>query len=100
MKSRLIFTLISLLIISCSSNDEGSNDLIVYPSFGPEIEVNIVGLSFDAMEPFLSPNGNYLFFNNLNDGIHTKLFYASKVNDSTFNYEGELQGTNQTIVLI
>ncbi|MBV1923448.1 MAG: hypothetical protein KUG68_05385 [Flavobacteriaceae bacterium] len=49
------------------------------------------------MEPFVSPNGNYLFFNNLNDGINTKLYYAIKVNDSTFNYEGELIGTNQTV---
>lgn len=89
------------MLISCSSNDD-KNDVIVnntpiiYPSFNTEIEVNITGLSFDAMEPFLAPNGNYLFFNNLNDGINTKLYYATKVNDSTFNYVGELTGTNQT----
>jgi hypothetical protein len=88
---------ISLLIISCSSNDTDDNDdQLTYPSFGPEIEVTITGLSFDAMEPFLSSNGTYLFFNNLNDGINTKLYYATRVNDSTFNYEGELIGTNQT----
>lgn len=66
-----------------------------FPSFGSEIDVTINGLTFDAMEPFISPNGNYLFFNNLNDGINTKLYYATKVNDSTFNYIGELNGTNQ-----
>lgn len=66
-----------------------------YPAFGPEIDVNINGLSFDAMEPFISPNGNFLFFNNLNDGINTKLYYATKVNDSVFNFMGELNGTNQ-----
>lgn len=97
MKIRLIITFIALMLISCSSNDNDvSTESIIYPSFGPEIEVNIIGLSFDAMEPFLSPNGNYLFFNNLNDGINTKLYYATKVNDSTFNYVGELIGTNQT----
>ncbi|WP_296381439.1 hypothetical protein [Winogradskyella sp.] len=68
----------------------------MYPSFGSEINVTINGLSFDAMEPFLSPDGNYLFFNNLNDGENTKLYYATRVNDSTFNYIGELVGTNQT----
>lgn len=47
------------------------------------------------MEPFLSPNGTYLFFNNINDGINTKLYYATRVNDSTFDYVGELKGTNQ-----
>lgn len=51
-----------------------------YPSYGPEKQVIINGLTFDAMEPFISPDGNSLFFNNLNDGINTKLFYATKVN--------------------
>jgi hypothetical protein len=60
------------------------------------MDVTINGLAFDAMEPFLAPDGNHLFFNNINDGINTKLYYASRVNDSTFNYVGELTGTNQT----
>ena len=96
MKTLFKIIFISLLIISCSSND---NDIIIsqtYPSFSSEIEVTINGLSFDAMEPFVSSDENYLFFNNLNDGINTKLYYATKVNDSTFNYAGELIGTNQT----
>lgn len=85
------------MLISCApSEDDDRTETIIYPSFSYEIEVNIIGLSFDAMEPFLSPNGNYLFFNNLNDGINTKLYYATKVNDSIFNYVGELIGTNQT----
>jgi len=97
MKIRLLIAFISLMFINCSSSDENNSiESIIYPSFSSEIEVNIIGLSFDAMEPFLSPNGNYLFFNNLNDGINTKLYYATKVNDSTFNYEGEIIGTNQT----
>ena len=87
---------LSLLITSCSSNDPVINNAIIYPSFGSKIDVTINGLSFDAMEPFIEPNGNYLLFNNLNDGINTKLYYASKVNDSTFNYIGELSGANQT----
>lgn len=66
-----------------------------YPEFGPERAVNIIGLDFDAMEPFISPDGKYLFFNNVNDGINTKLFYAEYVNDSTFNLIGELPGTGQ-----
>ena len=92
-----IVSLVLLLIFSCSSNDNENNDLqTIYPEFGSEIDVIINGLSFDAMEPFISPNGNYLFFNNLNDGINTKLYYATKINDSTFNYIGELTGANQT----
>ncbi len=86
---------IALLIISCSSSDNDNSQ--IYPSFDSEIEVTINGLSFDAMEPFISPDGNYLFFNNLNDGINTKLYYATKIDDSTFNYVEELIGTNQTV---
>lgn len=83
----------SLIIISCSSNE----DLVTsYPTFGNEINVTINGLSFDAMEPFISPSGNYLFFNSVNDGINTKLYYATRVNDSTFNFVDELFGANQT----
>jgi type IX secretion system substrate protein/WD40 repeat protein len=81
----LFFLLLSTLAVKSQT----------YPSYGLEMDVTINGLSFDAMEPFISPDGNYLFFNNLNDGINTKLYYATKVNDSTFNYVGELNGTNQ-----
>ncbi len=91
-----IYFILILTIASCSSNDKDSTKSLTYPSYGPEIEVTINNLSFDAMEPFISPNENFLFFNNLNDGINTKLYYATKVNDSTFNYVGELLGTNQT----
>jgi len=94
-KAFYITTLI-LLFMSCSSNDNDINNSQIYPSFGSEIDVTINGLSFDAMEPFISSDGTYLFFNNLNDGINTKLYYATKINDSTFNYVGELIGTNQT----
>ncbi|MBL7909605.1 MAG: T9SS type A sorting domain-containing protein [Bacteroidia bacterium] len=67
------------------------------PIFGNEVPVTINGLTFDAMEPFLSTDGNALFFNNLNDGITTSLYYASKVNDVTFNYIGPVPVVNQTV---
>jgi len=98
MTTRVFFKtlLFVLLIVSCSSNDNNSPAPLLYPTFNSEIDVRISGLSFDAMEPFISPDGSYLFFNNLNDGVNTKLYYATKINDSTFNFEGELLGTNQT----
>ncbi|MCK0114420.1 hypothetical protein [Gelidibacter sp. F63206] len=99
MRIKFIFqvSLILLFTFSCTSNgNENINSQTVYPEFGPEIEVIINGLSVDAMEPFISPDGNYLFFNNLNDGINTKLYYATKVNDSTFNFVRELTGANQS----
>ena len=100
MQALLKILCISLLILSCSSegNNTASSKLSTYPSFHSEIEITINGLLFDAMEPFISPDGNYLFFNNLNDGINTKLYYATRINDSIFNYVGELIGTNQTTI--
>ncbi|MGB0423313.1 MAG: T9SS type A sorting domain-containing protein [Flavobacteriales bacterium] len=68
-----------------------------YPSFGPEIDVTIQDLNFDAMEPFISPDGSHLLFNSLNDGVNTKLYYASRMNDSTFTFIGEVNGPNQPI---
>ena len=82
----ILFTFLSLSKATCQT----------YPSFGNEKDVTINGLAHDAMEPYISADGNYLFFNNLNDGINTKIYYANKVNDSTFNFVGELSGTNQT----
>ena len=95
-KNSLTWIFVSLVMFSCSKNDSDINETPIYPSFGLEIDVIINGLSFDAMEPFISADGNYLFFNNKNDGIDTKLFYATKINDSTFTYAGELVGANQT----
>lgn len=65
------------------------------PLFGPEIKVFVQGLSFDAMEPFLSADGNTMFFNSLNDGINTRVHYATKIDDSTFTYIGEVNGVNE-----
>lgn len=68
-----------------------------YPIFGNEKTVTINGLTFDAMEPTISPDGNALFFNSLNDGITTSLYYAAKVNDTVFNFIGAVPVVNQTI---
>ena len=96
MRTKAILTLLIISIISCSKENNDSSEPISYPSFGHEIDVSINGLTFDAMEPFISPDGNYLFFNNINDGVDTKLFYATKINDSTFTSVVELTGTTQT----
>lgn len=67
-----------------------------YPIFGSEIPVTINGLTFDAMEPFISLDGNTLFFNSLNSGGNTNLNYATKVNDTTFNYIGLVGGCHDS----
>jgi hypothetical protein len=47
------------------------------------------------MEPFIARDGRYLFFNNSNDpSVNTNLHYAERINDLTFEYKGEIAGTN------
>jgi len=59
--------------------------------------VTIVGYSQDAMEPFITRDGNFLFFNNSNDpSVDTNLFWASRVDDVTFQLQGEIGGVNST----
>jgi len=58
-------------------------------------KVTLRGYSADAMEPFLTRDGNYLFFNNSNDPhVNTNLHWAERVDDLTFQYKGEIGGVN------
>jgi Tol biopolymer transport system component len=59
--------------------------------------VTIEGYSQGAMEPFISPGGNYLFFNNSNaPTVDTNLYYATRLDDLTFQFQGEIGGVNST----
>lgn len=63
--------------------------------FGLEQEVDVPGYDDHIMEPFLSRDGELLFFNNLNQPhVNTNLHYASRINDSVFQYQGTVNGTN------
>ncbi len=65
------------------------------PTFGQPHPVNVIGYSGNSMEPFLSRDGTILFFNNLNSAPeNTNLHWATRTNDSTFQYQGEISGIN------
>lgn len=87
MKSTLV---IFLILLTARHNAQ-------IPVFGNDIPVTINGYTLDAMEPFISPDGNAIFFNSLNDGNTTSLYYAAKVNDSTFNLAGAVPVVNQSV---
>jgi hypothetical protein len=61
---------------------------------GTAVPVTIRGYNGDAMEPFVSPDGKYLLFNNSNQAAVTTLRYATRVNATVFDYAGELTGAN------
>ena len=83
--------LITMLIISLGLKAQTT------PIYGNDIKVTINGYTLDAMEPHISPDGNALFFNSLNSGGTTNLYYAAKVNDSTFNLVGLMPVVNETV---
>ncbi len=63
--------------------------------------VTIHGYTGDAMEPFISPDNNILFFNNLNSSTlkngsvnDTNLHYATRIDNISFQYMGEVIGAN------
>jgi hypothetical protein len=65
------------------------------PAFGNPVPVTIRGYHGDAMEPFVSTDGKYLFFNSRNTpGVNTNLYYARRVNDTTFTFAGAIAGAN------
>jgi WD40-like Beta Propeller Repeat len=94
-----------LLLVGSFAVHAGGNSLITEvpdarPTFGvftnPQ-PVTIVGYSQDAMEPFVSPDGNYLFFNNSNaPTVDTNLYYATRIDDVTFQLQGEIGEVNST----
>jgi hypothetical protein len=83
-----------MLYVSCKNEGQGPDIGVPYPEFTDETEVIINGYSKDAMEPFISKDGTFLFFNSLNDGDSTSLYYASRINDTIFHFEGEIDGVN------
>ncbi len=68
-----------------------------YTAFADPVDVTIAGYTGDAMEPFISKDGQFLFFNNRNDpSVDTNLFYAARVDDRTFAFRGAVAGANST----
>lgn len=69
---------------------EQESDLYVRPE-----PASIEGYDGSAMEPFISPDGRYLFFNNENDPrVNTNLHFAERTGTHSFRYLGELPGVN------
>lgn len=63
--------------------------------YGDPRRVEIAGYDGDAMEPFLSPDGRFLFFNNLNEpSVDTDLQFAERTGTLSFRHRGALPRAN------
>jgi hypothetical protein len=88
---------LALLALGASCRKAPESDPVVsYPEFFDEEAVTISGYEADAMEPFVTRDGRYLFFNSLNDGVETTLYYATRTSDTHFVFQGEIAGVNGT----
>ena len=86
---------IFLFILSCNTEIPGKEKNSKVFQFDAPRKVVIQGYTGDIMEPFTSRDSHYLFFNNLNEpSVNTNIFYAERINDTLFQYKGEVQGVN------
>ncbi len=94
--NNLLQNLCLTVLLFCCCN---RNSTIVVPNpkieFGQPVKVEVKGYTGNIMEPFISRDGNILLFNNLNAAPeNTNLYWAVKINDSTFQYIDEITGIN------
>ena len=90
-----------ILMDACGGINAANSEAACSVSFGNAREVAIVGYAGHAQEPSISRDGNLLFFNNLNSSMlsngnenDTNLHFATRINESTFQYMGEIDGAN------
>ncbi len=86
---------IAFALLACHSDDVSENQGTTKISYTNPIEIKMNDYNDHMMEPFISTDGNTLFFNNLNSNGNTRLFYATKVNATTFDFKGEVNGANE-----
>jgi Tol biopolymer transport system component len=87
---------LSLFLTACqTAGTEASQKEREYAAFGNPKRVTIRGYSDHVMEPFITRDGRYLFFNNSNDpSVNTNLHYAERIDDLIFEYKGGIAGAN------
>lgn len=89
---RLLFTCSVLAGCTCK---EPVDQPVTSINFSDPVKVEVTGYTGHLMEPFLSRDGQTLFFNNLNlPPENTNIHWAQRINDTLFQYMGEVSGIN------
>ncbi|MGA2143137.1 MAG: hypothetical protein ABSG94_12055, partial [Brevinematales bacterium] len=90
-----VIAIIAIAVLSgCSvtSNGGTSPGAGTYTGLSNPEPVTISGYSGDAMEPFISCDSNYLFFNN--NAQYKAVYYATRIDDTHFHYQGPISAIN------
>jgi Tol biopolymer transport system component len=83
------------LVCTCAIPCQSNRTADAEHEFQNPQRVTIDGYNGDAMEPFLSRDGRYLFFNNSNDpAVNTNLYWSERIDDLHFKFRGEVEGIN------
>lgn len=71
-----------------------------YQAFQNPERVVVKGYDGEVVDPFISRDGHYLFFNTTHfEPSKTALYYADRIDDLTFVYKGKIGGVNLDGVL-
>lgn len=92
----LLVIIVGIVIINNAKNPtvDTSQDPVT-TEFQNPTEVVVIGYNGNIMEPFVSRDGAYVFFNNENaPSANTNLHYAVRVDDKHYTYKGEVGGIN------
>lgn len=83
----------------CAGGLAALPDTKMNQEWGGDRAVTIRGYEGDAMEPFISRDGQYLFFNDdKTDAKDKDMFWAKRIDDTTFDFQGEIGGVNSKAV--
>ena len=89
---RISGLLLIIALFGCGKEETPQTEAIKYEG---SQKVTVTGYSDNLMEPFLSRDGAILIFNNSNDAsVDTNLHWATRSNDTSFEYMGEVAGVN------
>ena len=78
----------------CTGFASSGNSPVLAPQFANPRPVTVSGYTGDAMEPFISRDGKFLFFNDRNTAPTTRLYYATPIDPLHFQFQGEVGGVN------
>ena len=90
-----IFAMFILILFATACDQKSGTNENLSTEYSNPVKVQINGYSGNVMEPFISRDGSILLFNNLNAAPeNTNLHWATRINDSVFQYNGEIAGVN------
>jgi hypothetical protein len=93
-RSLIILVLTIACITACVASDRITESALQSDLYKDSQVIEIEGYGDDAMEPCISLDGQYLFFNNSNEEkADTHIHFAKRIAGNHFHYEGFLPGT-------